>query len=117
MWWLRRSIRTISASECRSACAAAIPAKPPPMITTRFSFLDAASGGDNSCRERVSSKAAVILSPCCQALRAAGSGKRAFLSAGARYHLRGRRFLSLGTQLEQPEQNLVSLFRQFIDRA
>src|SRR6516162_10661182 len=36
MWWLRRSIRTTSASECRSACAAAIPAKPPPMMTTRL---------------------------------------------------------------------------------
>src|SRR5262245_52385262 len=36
MWWLRRSIRTISASACRSACAAAIPAKPPPTITTRL---------------------------------------------------------------------------------
>src|SRR6516225_9412813 len=36
MWWLRRSISTTSASACRSACAAAIPAKPPPMITTRL---------------------------------------------------------------------------------
>src|SRR6516165_619172 len=36
MWWLRRSTSTISASACRSACAAAIPAKPPPMITTRL---------------------------------------------------------------------------------
>src|SRR5882757_5418350 len=36
MWWLRRSIRTISTSACLSACAAAIPAKPPPTITTRF---------------------------------------------------------------------------------
>src|SRR5262249_11665221 len=36
MWWLRRSIIKTSASACRSACAAAIPAKPPPMITTRL---------------------------------------------------------------------------------
>src|SRR5262245_28089918 len=36
MWWLRRSISKTSASACRSACAAASPAKPPPMITTRL---------------------------------------------------------------------------------
>src|SRR5262245_24171145 len=36
MWWLRRSISTTSASACRSACAAASPAKPAPTITTRF---------------------------------------------------------------------------------
>jgi hypothetical protein len=33
---LRRSIVTISRSACLSACAAAIPEKPPPTITTRF---------------------------------------------------------------------------------
>src|SRR5262245_8717255 len=36
MWWLRRSISTISASAWRSARAAASPAKPPPTITTRL---------------------------------------------------------------------------------
>src|SRR5215831_13326587 len=36
MWWLRRSIRMTSTSACRSARAAAIPAKPAPMMTTRF---------------------------------------------------------------------------------
>src|SRR5207248_2611986 len=36
MWWLRRSIRTNSASLYRSECAAASPAKPPPTITIRL---------------------------------------------------------------------------------
>src|SRR5450755_1441295 len=36
MWWLRRSISVISTSARLSARAAAMPAKPPPTIKTRF---------------------------------------------------------------------------------
>jgi hypothetical protein len=47
-----------------NARAAAIPAKPPPMMTTRFCFLGAASGRANFSLGPVSSNAAVIESPC-----------------------------------------------------
>src|SRR5690348_8884992 len=50
MWWLRRSISTTSASACRSACAAASPAKPPPTITIRdFCRAPCAAGLACSC--------------------------------------------------------------------
>src|SRR6266700_7638463 len=118
MWWLRRSIRTTSASACRSACAAASPAKPPPMITTRLRFAGAASGRGNVSRGRVSSKAAVIRSPFASCVASARDRKarRPLAGAGSRFG-RGRRFLSLGAQLEQPEQDLVALRLQLGDRA
>src|ERR1700722_11512214 len=119
MWWLRRSISTTSASACRSACAAAIPAKPPPMITTRFCCLAAGSGGDTCCRERVSSRATVILVTLLQGRSGRlEARRRAFLSAGAG-HCAGCRmlFLGLGAQFEQPEQDLVALRRQITDGA
>ena len=51
------------------ARAAAIPAKPPPMMTTRFCFVGAASGRDNFSGGRVSSNAVIAsdfgLIACC----------------------------------------------------
>src|SRR5215471_4976717 len=60
MWWLRRSIRTTSASECRSACAAAIPAKPPPMITMRLRSEDGTSTAAVAWSPRVSTNIALM---------------------------------------------------------
>src|ERR1700735_4383135 len=105
-----------SASACRSACAAAIPAKPPPMITTRFRFLGAGSGAGNFAFERVSSKAIVILVTMLRGAPNAWEQEGASAGAGNGTACR-RLFLGLGAQLEQPEQNLVALRRQFINRA
>src|ERR1700684_4249005 len=119
MWWLRRSIRTTSASACRSGGGAAIPAKAPPMMTTRFCFVAAGSGGGTCCRERVSSRATLILVTLLRGrCERRGAGRRALLSAGARDRTGSHRhFLSLVAQLDQPEQNLVALRRQIANRA
>src|SRR6516165_10262842 len=60
MWWLRRSIIKTSASACRSACAAAIPAKPPPMITTRLRSRRGASMTAIASTGRVSANIALM---------------------------------------------------------
>src|SRR6516162_1819372 len=60
MWWLRRSISTTSASACRSACAAAIPAKPPPMITTRLRSRRGASVTAVAASGRLSANIALM---------------------------------------------------------
>src|SRR5215470_8072863 len=60
MWWLRRSIIKTSASACRSACAAAIPAKPPPMITTRLRSRRGASTTAVASARRLSANIALM---------------------------------------------------------
>src|SRR6516165_2034018 len=60
MWWLRRSISKTSVSACRSACAAAIPAKPPPMMTTRFRSGRGASTTAMASLGRVSANIALM---------------------------------------------------------
>src|SRR5438552_7583510 len=108
----------ISASHRRKARAAAIPAKPPPMITTRLRFAGAASGRDSVSRGRVSSKATVIGSPFASCVASARDRKARLPLSGAGSCLgRRRRLLGLGAQLEQPQQDLVALRLQLGNRA
>src|SRR5262245_31515037 len=87
MWWLRRSISRTSAPACRSACAAAIPAKPPPMMTTRLRSRRGASTAACAASGRVSANIALIgsLLRACRSLLACrrrsrhGSAHRPFL--------------------------------------
>src|ERR1700719_3352158 len=97
-----------SASARLNARAAAIPAKPPPTITTRFRFVGAASGRDKGSGEGVSLRATVIWSPY-------AFGRRVLSLADASSSSRlgscflGGCLLGLGAQLEQPQQDLVAL--------
>src|SRR5215211_621608 len=114
MWWLRRSIRTTSASACRSACAAASPAKPPPTITTRLRCADGASMTALPSSGRVSANIALMGSP----LFLFSESRRLFRLASTRcnfaWHGRTR---TLGAQFEEAEQNLIPLRLQFLDGA
>src|SRR6516162_10159741 len=74
MWWLRRSISRTSAPACRSACAEAIPAKPPPMITTRLRTGRRASTAVVASSGRVSANIA-LMDHLVRALRHDGCGE------------------------------------------
>src|SRR5882757_1949146 len=103
MWWLRRSMIVTSASQCRNALAAAMPAKPPPIMTT----CGLLSGG----REMPTDWLMFALAICHRLKARKASARFGILSV----HL--KRFLCSGTKLEEPEQHFVTLCRQRVDGA
>src|ERR1700720_3813784 len=94
-----------SASQCRKALAAAMPAKPPPMITT-CGLLNL-SGGCEMPNDSLIFCSRYLSSP---EVREA-STRFGILSV----HL--KRFLCSGTKLEEPEQHFVAFCRKRVDGA
>src|ERR1700722_4756549 len=100
MWWLRRSINVTSASQCRSALAVAIPAKPPP--TTMMRGLAGRSDEEVACGGKTIVESLIFRPP----------------SAGSdRFRGRCRASLYFRPQLNELEQHFVSLGRQFVNGA
>src|ERR1700730_6705740 len=94
-----------SASQCSNALTAAIPAKPPPMITT-CGLLDL-SGGCEAPNDSLIFCSRYFSSPEVRK----SSARFGILSV----HL--KRFLCSGTKLEEPEQHFVTFGREFLDGA
>src|SRR5258706_2659189 len=94
-----------SASQCRNALTAAMPAKPPPMITT-CGLLNL-SGGCESPNDSLMFALAI-----CHRLKVPDASARfGILSA----HL--KRSLCSGTKFEKPEQHFVAFRRKRVDGA
>src|SRR5258706_16286386 len=94
-----------SASQCRNALTAAMPAKPPPMITT-CGLLDL-SGGCELPNDSLIICSRYLSSP-------------EVPEASARFGIpsvRLRCLLCSGTKLEEPEQHFVTFCRQRVDGA
>src|SRR5258708_6376097 len=94
-----------SASQCRNALAAAMPAKPPPMITT--CGLLTLSGGCEMPNDSLIFCSRYLSSPEVPE----ASARFGILSA----HL--KRFLGSDTKLEEPEQHFVAFCRKRVDGA
>src|SRR5258708_13872757 len=92
-----------SASQCRNALAAAMPAKPPPMITT--CGLLTLSGGCEMPNDSLIFCSRYLSSPEVPE----ASARFGILSA----HL--KRFLGSDTKLEEPEQHFVAFCRKRVD--
>src|SRR5712671_1995326 len=94
-----------SASQCRNALTAAMPAKPPPMITT-CGLLNL-SGGCELPNDSLIFCSRYLSSPEVPE----ASARFGILSV----HL--KRFLCSGTKLEKPEQHFVAFCRKRVDGA
>src|SRR5277367_5459818 len=94
-----------SASQCRNALAAAMPAKPPPIITT-CGFLNWSGGCEVSNDSLI----------CCS--RYLSSSETPKTSAGFGVpSVRLKRFLCSGPKLKEPEQHFVTFCGKQVDRA
>src|SRR6266849_4488452 len=92
-----------SASQCRNALAAAMPAKPPPMITTC---------GLPLCGREITNDSLMFALTICH--------RPTVPDASASFGIptvHPKRFLCSGTKLEEPEQHFIAFCRKRVDGA
>src|SRR5882724_8800008 len=92
-----------SASQCRNALAAAMPAKPPPMITTCGLPLCGREGTNDSL---------MFALAICHCPRVPDASTNFGIPT-----VRLKRFLCSGSKLKEPEQHFVTFCRKRVDGA